>query len=366
MNFLFDLRPDINLSHFDRLKREAADVLGSPRVSLYACGSLEPPRSDIDLISIVDDDFSANEARRLTNAFLGLRARSADNTYLLPARMGICARGFWPNIFYVFPRLRETNYRHLAGPAVPFPSTPHEKEHKTVELLDRALFGYHSVSDLAGRESSLRETLSRLHKINVFVLPILFRYRNDVSLETMGKQLEAVHAFKDKQALTEEDRQILERTVNEASDILRAFFIKVCDEVIPLFIRADVNRTKEAPSAVSRYYLPPIYHCFRQAYFHLAERDSLLKRRFRFEYPRYHFEVTDAEFGDFLKKQMRLVGELEHAVRNFGPAYFKARVGGVWHTPDPIKAGTEYRKNLLKEPFRRPYSWLRERFVRSR
>src|SRR3989338_5197709 len=101
MRILDDIRRDLTTRDYEAVIAEAVDRLSVfPDISLYAYGSYEPPRSDIDMAAVVPDDYPVEQVRRLWREILRFVSSTDKHRYLFKQKIKICPASAWTMIDY--------------------------------------------------------------------------------------------------------------------------------------------------------------------------------------------------------------------------------------------------------------------------
>ncbi len=336
MKIIDDIKRSLTAENYRSTLQELQDKFSHPDISLYSYGGLDVPRSDLDTVAILSEAFPEKHVKDLYNRLNLFTSSDETKRYLFKQKVKICPKRLWDSIFYVYPRIWQNSFRRLSGPEVTLTTPPETKEFHYMQLLDRSLIDVHDLTGLTREGAvSLRAILTRLHKIRKFTIPSALKLFEDNDLKNMLRQLDEAQDLMISR--TEPDTKTKEKLSSLLDQSYRAskiLLLRCCEEFLSKVIEVKDDRySQDAPLGTSRFPMPALYTCHRQAYAHMAEENSFLKRRFELGYPKYRFSIRDEAYGELLKKQMAVVCDFEQYVSKCGVPCLMMRLAGLWHEP---------------------------------
>lgn len=361
MKIIDDLKRDVSLEDYRRIMNELVREFSDPRIGFYSYGKIEAPRSDLDIVAIPREDVPAREIRHLHGRLSAFTVGDSTKRYVFGQNVKICPSSVWSKIFYVYPPIDAASWLHLSGSPIDLPAAPETKEFGFIRLMELVFVDlYEIISMIRSSKVSLRKLCSRCNKIYVFTLPLLIKQYGETAMVELRQSLDsAKDVWTGLHSLNGGRERTVKPMLEECRNALKKILDRLCEDFLSKAIRMSDPWANCASNESGRFYVPPLYHCHRQAYARAARANSELKWRLEHLGPKYDFRITNERYNELLKKQMDAVSDYETCMSRYGVSTFNIRVAGVWHAPGQF---WRYRKEAylgaLKRYFRRAfYRW---------
>lgn len=338
MRLLDDIRHDLVAGDYEDAMAEATRLVSRfSGVSLCRYGSFSPPRSDIDMVAVVPDDYPVERVRALWREILSFVSSTDRHRYLFKQKIKICPVSIWRRFCYVYWSINPASYRLLSGDPVSLPDPPDTPEFHRITLLGRLFYDVQDLLKLGfSSPVSLRGLLSRFYKVDEFSLPLLSRIYGESRYAELKEKVNAQrHLFSGTNGLSEKEREALCVLWRDLVPGLKGVLLDACEDFIPHVIEIHADGAWDARAVErARFFMPVLFKYHRAAYAAVSSDDFLLKRRLLVDKPRHAFSVKNEAYAGLLRVQMKTAFEAEKALFRFGVPSFSMHLAGLWHTAD--------------------------------